>query len=284
MKKLLILLCIFVSSITFAKDTLKIYIPQPPGGLNDVFVRQVQQRINSTPELNLNAVVINKPGAEGMVVLNELITDKSSEYTLLFTGLGLFYKSAEDSVNYVNARSLIPVIHTLTTSTVFVVEKDSKFKSWNDVLKYNTTNLNIGTSSMLAGKTAKEVLPAATLVPFNGDVPVLLNLKNKTLDIGVVNHFTALPLYQSKDIRILVDTYSGGKDYTKLNSNYGNSPLGFYAPAGTSLDKVKYLNKLIAGIMKDPEIVSYYTSKGLIVNKNFSQEQFANRMETLTKR
>ena len=285
MKNFFIILC-FICSTAFSKDTIKLVLPQPPGGLNDVFLRFIQKQINENTELNLNAIVVNKPGGDGIIAMREILNDKS-EYVMLLSGTAFLFKSMETEENYLAARSLIPVIQTTTTPTVFFVDKTSNIKTWNDLIQYSkSNNVNIGMNSAIANYTLQEVFPNNTFnrIPFSGDTPVLLNIRNKTLDVGTSTYFTVMPLIESGDIVAICITHENDKGIEHRHSNYGNVPIGFYAPPSMTAEKINRMHSIIHNIMKSKEIKEMFANKGVFLSKNLSQENYTKIVERVLKK
>ncbi len=67
MKKLLTLLLFAFTIVCYANEPIKLYIHQPPGGLSDTLARRIQKE--AAEKLNVNIVVVNKPGADGLIAL-----------------------------------------------------------------------------------------------------------------------------------------------------------------------------------------------------------------------
>ena len=263
-------------STVFAKETLKIIVPQPPGGLNDSFVRQVQKIINENEELNLNVLVINKPGGDGVVAINETINERA-DYVLLFSGLGVFYKSLELEENHKKAKSLTPIAQMLITPTVFVVDKNSNFKSWQQLTQYaKSNNVNIGTNSLISKIVIDELFTNTKVnpIPFNGDAQVLLNLKNKTLDVGTLNYFIALPHINSGELIALSMTHENTQNIFHANSNTGNIPVGFSAPPSMTPEKNKKMFLILSNILKSKELQNTFANRGIFLVKTPSQENY----------
>lgn len=285
MKKLFIILCFLCSSV-FAKDTIKLVLPQPPGGLNDVFLRFIQKQINENAELNLNAIVVNKPGGDGVIAMREILNDKS-EYVMLLSGTAFLFKSMETEENYSAAKSLIPVIQTMTTPTVFFVDKTSNIKTWNDLVQYSkSNNVNIGMNSAIANYTLQEVFPNNNLnrIPFSGDTPVLLNIRNKTLDVGTSTYFTVMPHIESGDVIPLIITHENDKGIEHKHSMYGNVPIGFYAPPSMNTEKINRMYTIILSIMRSKEIKEMFSNKGVFLSKNLTQENYIKIVEKTLKK
>lgn len=270
----------------FAKDTIKLVLPQPPGGLNDVFARLVQKQINERPELNLNAVVVNKPGGDGILAMREILNDRS-EYVVLLSGTAFLMKCLESEENYTAAKSLIPVIQTMTTPTVFFVDKSSKIRTWNDLVQYSkNNNVNIGMNSAIANNTLQEVFPNNTLnkIPFSGDTPVLLNVRNKTLDVGTSTYFTAIPHIESGDILPIAITHENDQGIEYRHSNNGNVPIGFYAPPSMSVEKIERMYAILLEIVKTKEVRELLAGRGVLLSKNLTRENYTKLVEKILKK
>lgn len=286
MKKLFIIIIALLCSNVFAKDNFKIVLAQPPGGLNDIFLRNIQKQVNENAALNLNVIIVNKPGGDGIVAINETIQDKS-EYVLFFGGSSFIYKAAENEELAKIAKNMTPIIQTMVTPQVFLVDKDSKFKTWQDLVHYSKTNyVNIGTNSIIATKVVQELLPEGkmNIIPFAGDAPVLLNIRNKSLDVGITTYFTAISQITSKDLVGLANTHENDHNLQHVNSIHGNIALGFFAPPSMGAEKVKRMHGIILEAMKSKDIKDMFSNKGVYLSKNYTQENFIKTIEKISKK
>jgi tripartite-type tricarboxylate transporter receptor subunit TctC len=83
----LALMCLaFGTAATSAQDTypakpVKIIVPYAPGGATDIVARIVGEQLRQT--LGQSFVVENKPGANGIVAINELVNARADGYTLM---------------------------------------------------------------------------------------------------------------------------------------------------------------------------------------------------------
>lgn len=273
-------MCMLCSS-AFAKDTLKIVLPQPPGGLNDTFARFVQKQIMENADLNLNVVVANKPGGDGIVAMREVLNDKS-EYVLFLSGTAFILKSMENEENRLAANSIIPVMHTMTAPYVYFVDKSSKIKNWNELVQYSkTNNVNMGLTSYLGDYALEEIYPKNTItkVLFGGDAPTLLNVRNKTVDVGVTTYFTAKPHIDSGDLVPLALTHENNNGIEYKHSDYGNAILGFYAPPSMTSEKIKRMHTILSEIVKSKQVKELFDGKGIFLSKNLSQESFIKQVD-----
>lgn len=76
-------------AIARAQDaTLRIIIPQPPGGATDVLARLLIEPLSR--ELGRNVVIDNRPGANGIVSINALKQSRPDGNTMLLGGVSIF--------------------------------------------------------------------------------------------------------------------------------------------------------------------------------------------------
>ena len=76
-------------AVARAQDqTLRIIIPQPPGGATDVLARLLIEPLSR--ELGRNIVIDNRPGANGIVSINALKQSRPDGNTMLLGGVSIF--------------------------------------------------------------------------------------------------------------------------------------------------------------------------------------------------
>jgi tripartite-type tricarboxylate transporter receptor subunit TctC len=66
---------------TFPSKTVKIIVPYAPGGATDIVARIIAEQMRQT--LGQSFVVENKPGANGIIAINELVGSRPDGYTLM---------------------------------------------------------------------------------------------------------------------------------------------------------------------------------------------------------
>lgn len=111
------------------------------GGSNDMYARAFASF--SHEHLGMPVVVVNKPGATGMLAAKAVFNARADGYTLLFnSGGGFVIKSTIDGdrAPAVPNRDLIPLGSIGKAVTALVVPVDSPFKSAKDLVQYAKAN------------------------------------------------------------------------------------------------------------------------------------------------
>jgi hypothetical protein len=88
------------------KDTVQLVIPFPPGGSTDVIGRIVAEGLRSQGVSNI--LVVNRPGAGGVIGTNSVIEDKADGHTILLTGTSFLFNRLQNTpgANYDLTKSL----------------------------------------------------------------------------------------------------------------------------------------------------------------------------------
>jgi tripartite-type tricarboxylate transporter receptor subunit TctC len=156
LKKILLSILLVTSSLCIAKDTIKLIAPTPAGGWADNVLRKIQKTINDHGRYT--AIVINKPGGDGLVATNELLLE--TDNTLMIGGLNLLIKSTGTEKTLITVKSLVPVIHVASFGTTFI-SNSPKIKTWKNLIQESQLRVvNVGSTSF------KPVL-CITAQPFN---------------------------------------------------------------------------------------------------------------------
>ena len=177
----------------FPSRTVRIVVPNAPGGAADITARTVGQALSSA--LGQAVVVENKPGAGG-VVAGELVARAEPDgHTLLLVSSGTAVSAALfKSLPFDTLRDFAPVGQMATFDLVLVAAEGGRFRHLHDVLAWARANpgkLNIGTPQVgttqnLAAELFKSAAGLqAQVVPFNGTPPVITALRSGEVDVGV---------------------------------------------------------------------------------------------------
>lgn len=137
-----LILVVFTGSATIAKAEyptrpITLIVGFSAGGSNDMYARAFSSF--SHEHLGMPMVVVNKPGATGMIAAKAVFNARPDGYTLLFnSGGGFIIKSTIDGdrAPVVPLRDMMPLGSIGEAVTALVVPIDSPFKSARELVDY----------------------------------------------------------------------------------------------------------------------------------------------------
>jgi tripartite-type tricarboxylate transporter receptor subunit TctC len=279
------LTCLMVVTC-FAKDTVKIYTSQPPGGTADSLIRKIQK---VTADSDFNIVVMNKPGADGIVALREFLNDKTG-HPLLLTGTVLAMKSVENEAYIEMYKNLVPLVYMTDIHTIFVVSKKSKITSWEDLIAESKRRpVTIGASSNVQKFIVDMMIADNTnilVVPFSGDSPTLTTLLSESIDVANLTAGTAVNHIQSGTVNGIAATHQNTASVPVLSSS-GKINLiatGLFVKTSTPYDVRQRYQKLFTEIVSSKEIIEFYKQNNLLFPKDNSGAALENHMKAVQNR
>jgi tripartite-type tricarboxylate transporter receptor subunit TctC len=185
---------------TYPSKPVKIVVPVPPGGANDMLARIIGQQLQQ--RLGQAFVIDNKGGASGVLGTNEVAKAAPDGYTLLLTyggpvssGLALL-----KSVPYQAERDLVAVSRIAEVYQVMVVSPKLNVSTLKDVVslchaKPNTLNASVNVpgsmAHLLTAKLGMDTKCKFTSVAYKGTGPALNDLLGGHVDF-TIDTFTAL--------------------------------------------------------------------------------------------
>jgi tripartite-type tricarboxylate transporter receptor subunit TctC len=120
---------------SLAGETIELIVPFAPGGGYDAYARQLAPKL--AEELDGTVIVVNKPGAGGVLATNEVWKSKPDGTTIaLFNTPGHLGSALAQSpgVRY-DAEKFSYIGRLSSEPDVVLTAKDSPYKSWADVMK-----------------------------------------------------------------------------------------------------------------------------------------------------
>ena len=138
---LTLLFCVVISATASAADpypsrAIKLLIPFPPAGITDLSGRLVAEALRET--FKQPVIVENKPGANGVIGLRELLKAEPDGYTLMVGNVGsLVLNYAMDSkAGFDPMKDVVPIAGTAEYATTMVVNKDIPVNSVKEFIAY----------------------------------------------------------------------------------------------------------------------------------------------------
>lgn len=179
--------CHVVAPVAVAQDqfpakALRLVVPLPPGGPTDYLARLVARNLALT--LNQPVVVDNKPGADGLIAVRDVVAAPADGHTLLFatgsmTALPLLTKTA----GFEWQTTLAPVGKVGRISFALMVHPDVPAKSVAELIAHARAfpdRLNFSSSTLGELMVAAQFMQATgtrlTRVPYKGGAQALPDL------------------------------------------------------------------------------------------------------------
>ena len=265
----------------FPAKGIKIIVPFPPGGLNDVVARALGVRM--TERWNVPVVTENRPGG-GTIIGTEVVAKSAPDgYTLLLTSLAhainpSFYKS----LPYDPVKSFAPITLIGSSPFILIVRPTLPVSNLREFialakakpgLTYSSTGS--GGSSHLMGEMLKSMAKIDIVhVPYKGMTPAVTDLIGGQVDFtfgtysSVGSHIKAgrvraIAVSSAKRLAIMPElpaiAEAGYPDYD------ANPWWGLVAPAGTPPPVIAKLNAEAVRIIKLPEVIQPLRDQGVDV-------------------
>ena len=264
----------------FPAKPIKLIVPFPPGGPNDIIARLVGQRMS---EIVKQPVVIDNRGGQAGVLGTDAIAKAAADgYTFLITTNSTHTNNPTlyARLPFDPAKDLIPVSLVSLGTILVVVKADAPFSdlrgmaSWVKGLGRPATygSWGIGSSGHLYGLMFEKTFGGLyNHVPYRGDVPALQDVANGTLDITWASPTSAKTQITAGRVKALA--VAGSKrsaSMPDLGTFAEQLVAGFdlslfvaaYAPAGTPADIVGRLQREIKAVISQPDVTEKLIAQG----------------------
>ncbi|MDF3942856.1 tripartite tricarboxylate transporter substrate binding protein [Achromobacter denitrificans] len=166
----------------FPQRSLQLILSFPPGGATDVLARELSQKLGDT--LGQSVVVLNRPGAGGLIGMQAAARSEADGYTLYISSVmsnsiyealnGKQQVSLDGDFEAVGAIASAP--HILVTPSMLGIKDYASLVSYLKAApgKYNYASMGAGTLSNLEGEIFKEQAGVDALqIPYKGSSQAL---------------------------------------------------------------------------------------------------------------
>ncbi len=269
-----------VWSQAFPAKPVRVIVPFPPGGANDIVVRLVLPKVSE--QMGQQFIIENRPGAGGTIGSALVAQSKPDGYTLLIQTAAshvsnphLYNKLPYDALrDFVGISPLARVVAVLTVHPSLPARSVKEFIALakqrpNEILHGHSgygsfTHFN---GVLFESRTGIRM----THVPFKGGGPAVIALvsgetqaqvaaigeliayikSNRVRALGVTS---AERVAQLPDVPTIADTIPGYESWTWVSA---------FAPAGTPRAIIDRLNAEIGKAMNDPDIAAKLSAQTL---------------------
>ena len=256
----------------FPSKPLRILVPFGPGGVADLTVRTVAQKMSEG--LGQPIVIDNKPGAGGIVAGETVARAEPDGHTLLLMSNGTAVSAGLfRSLPFDPRKDFAPVSLLGQFDMAILVPETSPHKNFSDLLvwarahpgKLNLGTINIGSTQHLAAELFRsQANLIVQVVPYNGTPAVINALRGGQVDAAVEILAPVLPQIQARAIRALAvmgDTLPADLPGTVLVSSQAglssfnvSSWNALAAPARTPPAVIARLNQEVRKALNHPDV------------------------------
>ena len=258
----------------YPNGKVRILVPTAAAGVADSVARIVAMKLQDS--VGQAVYVEDRPGANGNVGAQAALSAPADGYTILMGHIGLMainYHLYPD-MPFNPAKSFVPIVHLVSYPDVLVVSDNLPIRTLEELIAYAKQHPNALTySSSGYGSSfhmAMEMLKSrvgieAVHVPFTGTAQALNALMAGTVNVAFSDVITAGPFIAAG--KVVVVAVSGPHRFAGLPDvptiQEAGVPgfvvegwAGLVASEGTPADRIKFLNREINKVLRDPEVVS----------------------------
>jgi len=263
----------------FPTRPIRLIVPFPPGGPNDIIARVVGKRMS---ELLKQPVLIDNRGGQGGVLGTDAVAKAAPDgYTIAIASAGaLAISPSMEKVPYDTLKNLQPITLVAKVPEMLVVATSVPAKDMKELIalakshpgKLNFASSGPGSLPHLAGELLKLTAHIDIVhVPYRGAAPAVNDLLGQQVQMVFLDLPVLLPQVKAGKLRpIAIGSPERAPTAMEVptTTEVGMPDLqtenwyGMVAPAGTPAAVVATLNKAAVEAMRDPEVKDKLASQG----------------------
>jgi tripartite-type tricarboxylate transporter receptor subunit TctC len=292
-RRLAIVLCLLLPCAAAAEDfpskPIKLIVPFPPGGPNDIIARVVGQRMSEIAHQPV--VVDNRSGQAGVLGTDAVAKANPDGYTIgIVSSSALVISPTMEKVGYDVQKDLAPITLVATVPEMLVVASNVPAKSMSELValaksqpgKLNFASAGTGGITHLAGELFKLTAKIDIVhVPYRGAAPAINDLLGQQVQMAFLDLPVILPHIKAGTLRGIAlgaparastapdipTTAEVGMPDILIENWYG-----MIAPAATPPAVVTALNKVATQAMADPSVKEKLADQGLTLEPQTPDE------------
>ena len=260
-----------VAAQSFPVKPIRMIIPFPPGGSNDILGRLLAQKMSE--RMGQQVIPDNRAGADGIIGSETAARSAPDGYTLLIISTSYTQNPAIHTIPFDPIKDLTASASIGAGAIAFYVAPNSPIKDIKDLvalakskpeaIRYATSGA--GGVNHFAGELFN-IMAGVKMghVPYKGGGPSMVDVMTGQVEVGLGTVIQALPLIRGGKLRVVAVTT------TKRSSALPDAPTiaesgvpgydasvywGVLGPAAIPRPIVNQINKTIGTILQDPEMV-----------------------------
>ncbi len=282
---LLLALCLVLSSPAIAADEypskpIRLIVPFPPGGPNDIIARVVGQRMS---DIFKQPVIIDNRGGQAGVLGTDAVAKAAPDgYTIgIVSASAIVISPSMEKIAYDPQKDLQPITLVATVPEMLVVAKDVPAKNMSELValakaqpgKLNFASAGVGGLPHLAGELFKLTAKIDIVhVPYRGAAPAINDLLGQQVQMTFLDLPVILPQIKAGNLKPIA---LGARERAKqapdvpTTAEVGMPELlienwyGMIGPAGLPRDMLDKINRVAVEAMSDPNVKDKLADQGL---------------------
>jgi tripartite-type tricarboxylate transporter receptor subunit TctC len=268
-----------VAAQDYPSKAVRMIIPFPPGGSNDIVGRMIAQQL--TERMGKQFVVDNRGGAGGTIGTELASKAPPDGHTLLIISVAYaFNTSMYTRLPYDPVKSFTPVAMLGTGPNALTIHPSLPAKNVKEFIalakskpgQLNYASAGIGSFQHL-GTELFRIMAGINVVhiPFKGGGPAMIDVVSGQSQFCTGSLLQLIPFHRSGKLKLLGT--GGAKRVAALpdiptiaesglKGYEANNWWGILAPAGTSPEIVRKLSTELSAILKSPETRKRFSSEG----------------------
>jgi tripartite-type tricarboxylate transporter receptor subunit TctC len=295
-----LLLPSFAAAEDFPSKPIRLIVPFPPGGPNDIIARVVGQRMS---EIARQPVIIdNRSGQAGALGTDAVAKSAPDGYTIAITSASsLAILPTMEKIAYDPQKDLAPVTLVAAVPEMLVVASNVPAKNMEELValckaqpgKLNFASAGVGGLPHLAGELFKLTAKIDIVhVPYRGAAPAINDLLGHQVQMTFLDLPVILPQIKAGNLRPIAlgaKTRASQAPDVPTTAEVGMPDLlienwyGMVAPAATPPDIIAKLNHITTEAMSDPNVKDKLADQGLTLVPQ-TPDQFRDYIAAETKK
>src|SRR6266571_385817 len=261
---LLALFTAVAAAQAYPSKPVRMIIPFPPGGSNDVVGRMIAFQLSE--RLGRQVVADNQGGAGGIIGTDAVARSLPDGHTLLLISVAYAFGASMYKLPYDPATAFAPVALLGTGPVVLAVTAKLPVNSLKELLalarekpgELNYASAGVGSFQHLASSLFKLQSGLDIVhIPFKGGGPAMMDVIAGNTQIAIGSLIQTLPHIRSGRLKPLgVGSAAGVPGYEATNW------WGIVAPAGTPRPVIERLHKELSVILASAETKKRFESEG----------------------
>lgn len=281
---------------TYPTRPVRITVPFGPGGIADITVRVVAEKL--TEKLGQQFVIENQPGAGGITAARGALQGGTDGYTLaLMTNGTAISVPLFKKLPFNPLKDFEPISTLGYFDFLFVTNAASKYQTVADVVAFaktkpgavNVGTINVGSSQNLSAELFKSLAGIDfTIVPYKTTPDLVIATARNDVDVMIDSYASTKAMVADKKLRVLASSgpvrspvtpdlvtvdESGLKGFEVISWN------ALFAPAGTPKEVIAVLNKAVTEVMAMPDVKKRQLDLG-IEAKSSTPQELGERLKT----